>query len=91
MDKLDDNHFRCNCGSHAVVVSRYEDYPEIEVDFWLAGSESLGWRNLFKRIRDCWTLLRTGNVFIHGVFLKPGQAEKMGETLLRLARKEKVG
>lgn len=89
--KLDDNHFRCMCGNHAVTATRYEDYPAVEVEFWFSSNTDMGWRKtLRERLKACWQVIRTGNVYMHGVILTLGQAEKMGETLLRLARKEVV-
>lgn len=84
MDRLNEEHFRCTCFAHSVSVSRFEGYPDIEVEFWYALGTNPNWRNLWQRIRDAWKVLWGGNIITHGVILEPQQAEKMARKLFEL-------
>lgn len=90
MERLNDEHFRCTCFSHSVSVSRFEGFPEVEIDFWHTPDTNLSWRTFWQRLRDAWKVIRGGNILTHGVILEPQQAEKMGRKLLELT-KEKRG
>lgn len=91
MDRLNEEHFRCTCFSHSVSVSRFMEHSDIEVEFWHTPDTSLTWRNFWQRLRDAWTVIRSGNIVTHGVILEPKQAEKMGRKLIELSGKGEDG
>ena len=85
MSRLNEEHFRCSCYAHSVSVSKFKDYPEIEVEVWAGDGVTLNWRNLWQRIRDAWKFVRTGSVMLHAVVLYPEDASRMGAKLIELA------
>lgn len=91
MDGLDEQHFRCTCTRHSISVSRFEDFNEVEIEFWLTADTGNQWYRFRRRIRDAWRLLVSGSIPVHGVMLEASQAEKMGRKLISLAEDVQSG
>jgi len=79
---MNNKHFYfCQCGTEAVVLDDWEDYPGLSL--WRAGaSYSPRWQH---RLRHIWNIVRYGHPYTDDILLSKESARELGEKLIELA------
>ena len=75
----------CDCGSDAVLVTRFKDdeYKEIYLSMWsYRYPNSTAWRD---RLRHIWRILTVGYPYEDDVVLNPDSAKALGTILIEYA------
>ena len=82
--KTKNKFFKCECGSHAIDVTTFDDEPEVYICMWDQGSKDDHRLSLWERFRWSWKILLTGKPYQDNVILSKNKAKELGEYLKEL-------
>lgn len=86
LDDLEYKHLKiihCECGSHGIGVSGYNDDPEIFIQWWNNYGENT--YSFWRRLRNAYQCFKTGMCLTHDVILYKKEVDELIDELIEVS------
>jgi hypothetical protein len=78
---------KCQCFSHGIELSKYDDDEDILISFWHYGFYNLD--TMWNRIKSAWQILKRGRVSLNDFDLSKDDCKKLIEYLQEIYKEDK--
>ena len=88
--------YECDCGVEGILLSYGEDdygkgkHPYVNMAYWREGHDSSYPMGLWRRIKHCWYVLKTGRIYSDMVLLGQREAGRLGRDLVEFSERREI-